>query len=160
MFLLASYATLSFSQTDYFTVPKSPILTSPEDYKSYEPDVVNAAKWLEETPLETNIEKRKEANAFVLQWVTGSPTVSITVTNKLLSYFEKNPDLLIVFMASFSRNVIENPSTFTNNSATKAGLLSVLACYEKSKPKKEAVLEKLKKDKANIDKYVTEALTE
>jgi hypothetical protein len=160
LFILTGHITFIFSQTDYFTVPKSPILSSPEDYKSYEPDMVKAAKWLEETPLENNLEKRKEVNAFVLQWISGSPNVSISITLKLMSYFKKNPDLIMVYMASFSRDVIENASTFTNRSAAKAGLLSVLACYQKSKAKKEAAIEKLKKDQDHLDKYVDEILAE
>lgn len=114
-----------------FDVPGEVTLNVKEDYSKYETDIINAAKWLEETDLDKEVDKRQRVNAFVVKWVSGSPTVTVSIDEPLMKIVGGNPALLSIYVASYSRSVLENkasPSTFL---AVKAGLLSVVKVYKK-----------------------------
>lgn len=51
-----------------FEVPKNVKLEKASDYEKYENDVIEAAKWLVETDLNKEKDKRQEVNTFVLAW--------------------------------------------------------------------------------------------
>ena len=114
-----------------FEVPQNVELKSKDDYAKYEPQVIDAAKWLEQTGLDKEIDKRKEVNSFVLQWISGSPTISIDITEKLAKIYGKNDQLLGIYLASYARNFLENKNTATRFSATKGGLTSMMNVYKK-----------------------------
>ena len=114
-----------------FEVPQNVELKSKGDYTKYEPQVIDAAKWLEQTGLDKEIDKRKEVTSFVLQWISGSPTISIAITEKLAKIYGKNGQLLGIYLASYARNFLENKNTATKFSATKAGLTSMMNVYKK-----------------------------
>jgi hypothetical protein len=93
----------------------------------------------------------------VLQWVSGSPTVSIDITEKLAKLYGKNEQLPGIYIASYARNLLENKNTGTKFSATKAGLSSVMNVYKKgiavSKSKEMDKLIKLTGDN-QLDEYI------
>src|SRR5579871_6789792 len=76
-----------------FEVPKNLELKTKEDYAKYEPTIVDAAKWLEETDLDKERNKRKDVNAFILEWVSGSPTVTVDIDQNLAKIYGKNTQL-------------------------------------------------------------------
>jgi hypothetical protein len=129
LFLLISILTVQGQTT--FEVPQNVELKSREDYAKYENAIIDAAKWLEETDLNKEIDKRQKVNAFVMRWVEGSPTVNILITEKLIKICDKNTHLLGLYMASYSRFFLEHKGTATNLSAAKAGLLSIMIVYKK-----------------------------
>lgn len=129
LFLLISILTVQGQTT--FEVPQNVELKSKEDYAKYENAIIDAAKWLEETDLNKEIDKRQKVNAFVMRWVEGSPTVNILITEKLIKICDKNTHLLGLYMASYSRYFLEHKGTATNLSAAKAGLLSIMIVYKK-----------------------------
>ena len=129
LFLLISILTVQGQTT--FEVPQNVELKSREDYAKYENAIIDAAKWLEETDLNKEIDKRQKVNAFVMRWVEGSPTVNILITEKLIKICDKNTHLLELYMASYSRCFLEHKGTATNLSAAKAGLLSIMIVYKK-----------------------------
>ncbi|HRE58621.1 MAG TPA: hypothetical protein PLW09_12440 [Candidatus Kapabacteria bacterium] len=129
LFLLISILTVQGQTT--FEVPQNVELKSREDYAKYENAIIDAAKWLEETDLNKEIDKRQKVNAFVMRWVEGSPTVNILITEKLIKICDKNTHLLGLYMASYSRYFLEHKGTATNLSAAKAGLLSIMIVYKK-----------------------------
>ncbi|MBI3233729.1 MAG: hypothetical protein HYZ42_06755, partial [Bacteroidetes bacterium] len=53
-----------------FEVPINIELQKMKDFEKYELAIVEAAKWLEETDLDKEIDKRQKVNAFVLEWAT------------------------------------------------------------------------------------------
>jgi hypothetical protein len=129
LFLLISILTVQGQTT--FEVPQNVELKSREDYAKYENAIIDAAKWLEETDLNKEIDKRQKVNAFVMRWVEGSPTVNILITEKLIKICDKNTHLLGLYMASYSRYFLEHKGTATNLSAAKAVLLSIMIVYKK-----------------------------
>ncbi len=102
-----------------------------EDYSKYETDIINAAKWLEETDLDKETDKRQRVNAFVVKWVSGSPTVTVSIDEPLMRIVGGNPALLSIYVASYSRSVLENKASPNGFLAVKAGLLSVVKVYKK-----------------------------
>ena len=129
LFLLISILTVQGQTT--FEVPQNVELKSREDYAKYENAIIDAAKWLEETDLNKELDKRQKVNAFVMRWVEGSPTVNILITEKLIKICDKNSQVLGLYMASYSRYFLEHKGTATNLSAAKSGLLSIMTVYKK-----------------------------
>lgn len=94
--LLFLFTQLSFSQE--FKVPTDIKLEQAEDYKNYESDILKCINWLENTPLNQDEQKRTNANAFLMLWITGAPNVSVTMQAFQIDLTEKNPALLINFI--------------------------------------------------------------
>ena len=131
LFLSATFSTyISFGQT-YFELPQNIELKTKEDYANSETTLVNAARWLEETDLDREADKRQKVNAFVIQWISGTPTVNVEITEPLGKIYGKNVQLLGLYLASYARNIIENKSTSNKFTATKSGLISIMNVYKK-----------------------------
>ena len=74
--LTSVFATINFATLNgqtKFEVPQNVELKSKEDYSKDETTIIDAAKWLEETDLNKETEKRQQVNSFVIQWISGSP---------------------------------------------------------------------------------------
>jgi len=140
-----------------FEVPQNVQLKEKEDYAKYESDIIDAAKWLEETDLDKEADKRREVNAFVIQWISGSPTVNVEITEQLMKIYGKNAQLMGVYLASYAGNFLANKGTATKQSATKAGLISMMNVYKKgieiSKSKEMEKLIKLTEEN-KLDGYI------
>jgi hypothetical protein len=161
IFLFLFLALLSLDKScaqAQFELPQQIQLKAREDYAKYETTVVDAAKWLERTDLDKDIGKRKKINDFIVQWVSGSPTVTISLDEPLARITEKNPDLLALYLASYSRYIIENKGSPNIFYATKAGLTSISLVYRKGiDVSRSKLLEKLK-DSVQIEEYIVNTL--
>jgi hypothetical protein len=156
LFMLVSFG----SRAQDFQVPAT-IPSTKEEFTSSEKDMIAAAKWLETTPIETNTDKRTKVNAWVVAWISGSPTVTIDVNSAFTKLFDKNPQLMIVWMAGYARYVLENSYSTDKIKAHVAGLKSVIACYNLGgEVKKDKAITKLiDADKeGKLEDWVKEAL--
>lgn len=117
-----------FSLAQDFEVPAN-LPSTKEEFVNSEKDLIAAAKWLETTPVGTDMDKRTRVNAYVIAWLTNSPTVTIEIKGSILKPFEKNPQLLSVFMGGFSRYCLENNYSKDQLQCNIAGLKSVINCY-------------------------------
>lgn len=101
------------------------------DYAKHASDLIAAVNWLQQTPLSEQKEKRKQVNAFVVQWVEGSPDVAITLYEDIVSFMDCK-DCLTLFMGGWAKYQLEtkNKSQIKGN---LAGIESALAFYEKNK---------------------------
>ncbi|WP_430813412.1 hypothetical protein [Carboxylicivirga sp. RSCT41] len=133
-----------FSQN--FEVPKNYKLEKAEDYAPYEKEVVKCFDWLMKTPVNEQIDKRKEANAFLLKWLSGSPTVHIEIKAEIVSFMETSPDLLFVFLGGWAKYSLESQDFDNKKAGSLAGIDSVIEFYTKNKAF-------MPKDK-NVEKYV------
>jgi hypothetical protein len=144
-----------------FEVPQSVELKTKDDYAKYETAIIEAAKWLEETDLNKEADKRQQVNSFIIQWISGSPTVSVDITEQLAKVYGKNVQLLALYLASYSKEYLENKNTATKFSATKAGLISMMNVYKKgieiSKSKEMDKLIKMTSDN-KLDEYINNKL--
>src|SRR5689334_10946002 len=98
-------AQIAFSQD--FTPPTGELNTK-DDYAKTEKTFIAAAKWLLTIPLDQQVEKRKEVSRFIFKWVTGSPTVNVELTSYVTDLVIKNPGLIMIYLGSGARYVLEN----------------------------------------------------
>lgn len=104
--LMSFFSGITVSAQDY-AVPQNYKLEDKEDYATYEPQVKETIDWLLQTPLGKNGTKRKEANTFLMAWLSGSPTVSININADFI-FFKTNPELLMIFIAGWTKYSLEN----------------------------------------------------
>ena len=140
-----------------FELPKTIVLETEQDYKKYEGDIIKAAKWLEETDLDKETNKRKEINDFLMKWIMGTSAVTVEIKEPLINLCGENENLLALFAASYSRNFLENKKSATKFTATRAGITSMINVYKKGiAVTKSTELEKAIKlyDQGKLDQYI------
>jgi hypothetical protein len=160
--LISIFFVISINQlkSQDFEVPKNYVLSSNADYQKYETEIIACANWLENFPLDKDEMKRKEANAFLMQWLTGTPNVSINLNADLVSkYTEKNPQLLMIFMAGWTRYSLENNYSKDQQKGYYEGYKSMINVYKKgigiSKDKNMGKLVEVY-DKGELENWVKE----
>jgi hypothetical protein len=80
---------LSFiSAAQDFEVPANLPKTKDEFVRS-EPDFIAAAKWLESIPIGTQEAKVKKMNAWVVAWITNSPTGTVEIKPFVAKFYDK-----------------------------------------------------------------------
>lgn len=163
--ILSATFSLILSVTVFFakaqTLPQFPALQAKEDYTKAEPLFQQVTVWLNETDIDKQEDLRKRANAFILQWVMGSPTVNVGMGNNLVDLFNKNPQLLPIYIANNASFCISNKENKDVLEAAKAGLLAVVKVYRKGTGiKKTKALDKLvtAADEDKLDDYIAKNL--
>jgi hypothetical protein len=101
-----------------------------EEFVKSEPLVINTAEWLESTPLNQEPEKRKQLNTKFLEWLTNSPSVTVTLNAKLVSFEKKNPDLMFVFMGGWTKYSLQNGYSKDLVQCNLAGIKSAVKLYQ------------------------------
>jgi D-arabinose 1-dehydrogenase-like Zn-dependent alcohol dehydrogenase len=129
-----------------FNVPTNYVLKSPADYAKYEADIIQCINWLMITPLNEQASKRKEANAFFMQWLTGAPNVSVDIKQEIVTFMQPNADLLMIFMGGWVKYALENKDYKNKFQSNLKGIESVIEFYQRN-------LNFLKRDK-NVEKYI------
>jgi hypothetical protein len=156
--VLTTYGT-TYAQTT-FDVPENVVLKTPSDFSRYEQDVVKAAKWLEQTDINKETAKRKDVFTFVLEWISGSPDLTVEIKPALSKIYGDNADLLGIYLANYAASYIENKNKATTFSETKAGIISMMNVYKKGiRIKKSSEMEKLiKLNDKELDEYINAKL--
>lgn len=154
-------AQLSWSQT--FNIPDNVKLEVAEDYVKHEPLIVECVNWLINTPMSEESDKRIMANAYLMKWATGTPTVTISMQSFQVDLTTKNPELLMIFIGGWIKYAIENPEDKDNVEAGNlAGINSLIKVYTANKGnglKKDKRIEKLVKMNASeLQQWVAKQL--
>ena len=137
-------AIVKIANAQTYEVPKDYTLKTKDDYPKYDADVIATVDWLQQTSWDDEQAKRKEANRFLMEWLTGSPTVSIAVGSPLIKLADKNPELLMTFMGGYTKYALQHKDSPTLNAENVAGLRALIAKYQAEKNhKKNAAVEKL-----------------
>ncbi|KAF2511444.1 hypothetical protein EYY60_08405 [Flavobacterium zhairuonense] len=129
-FLITVCAAISVNSQTKFDLPENIELKRDSDYAKYENDIVSAAKWLEETDLDKETDKRKQVDAFIIKWVSGTPNITVEMNSSLMKLYGKNNELLALYMASYSAYFLQN-TTADKTAAVKAGIISMINVYKK-----------------------------
>lgn len=152
------FSSASFAQTsellDY--LPKTK-----EEFVASEKKVISTINWLEDTPLDQEADTRKGQYALLVAWITNSPTVTIEVSSKILTFTKKNSDLLIIFMGGWTKYCLENNYSKDLIKGNTAGIKSAIKVYKKDVGiKKDKAMDKLIEldDNGELEKWVTEQL--
>lgn len=128
-----------------YSIPKNYSFKTSSDYITYQDSVLKCIDALLNTSPEINPAERKKANFFLLQWMSGSPAVSIAIKSEIVT-FGKNPDLLMVFMCGWTKYVLQSNDNKNQIMGNQKGVEAVIDFYLKFK-------DQLKSDKS-IDKYI------
>jgi hypothetical protein len=121
-----SFSIISSAQS--FEVPAN-VPSTKEEFINSEKDMIAAAKWLETNPVGTDMDKRTKVNTYIIAWITNSPTVTVELRESIFKPFDKNPQLLSVYMAGYSRYCLENNYSKDQLQCNLAGLKSAINCY-------------------------------
>lgn len=100
-----------------------------DEFIKSEPDFINAVSWLENNQVGNDMEKRTLVNAYVIAWITNSPTVTVEVREKILKGFDKNAQLLAVFLGGYSKYCLQNNYSKDELKCNTAGMKAVINCY-------------------------------
>ncbi len=142
-----------------FNVPKDYKLDKAEDYAPYEQDIIKCVDWLAKTPLNEQQNKRKEANAFLLKWLTGSPNVHLEIKQEIVTFMGTSPDLLMIFMGGWAKYSLESKDFDNKIKGSKAGIETVIDFYNANREfmSKDKNVEKFikMKNKGKLDEYIT-----
>jgi hypothetical protein len=131
-------------------------LENAEDYKKTEQLVLNCTDWIMKTPISESPEKRKSINAFLMKWMSGSPSVSIELVSGIVPL--DCGDCLMSFMSGWTKYSLENNYSKNKIECAVAGAKNAIEFYEKNKSElgKNSDMEKLikQKKKGKLKKYI------
>ncbi|HLP11515.1 MAG TPA: hypothetical protein VK177_06240 [Flavobacteriales bacterium] len=142
---------------DLATLPKTD-----EDFKKSEQKFLTLLKWIEDTPMDKETDKRTQVYAYLTAWEINSPTVTISVNSTFIDFHKKNSALLIYFMGGWSRYCLENNYSKDLVKSNLAGLRCALGVYNKGIGfKQDKFMDKIKKmeDAGELEAWVTEEVS-
>lgn len=126
-FILMGVAATSFSQNNKFI---DSIPTTKAGYIRTEPAVIYTIDWLENSPIDQQVARRKQLNAKLLAWLAHSPTVTISVNEKTTPFTKKNPELLFIFMGGWTKYSLQHGYSKDTVKCTVAGIKSAIKVYQ------------------------------
>ena len=119
-----------YAQAQEMGTPQNFTLEKPSDYAQYEPYIVEAAHWLESTPLNEQVKKRKAIQSFIQKWTVGSSSVQVNKQAFVDIFTKANPDLSSVFLAAWARHQLQNPDEKDTIKLHSIGLESMNKVYQ------------------------------
>lgn len=128
-------------QAQDFTIPA---YKTKEDYGTHQANVLKTIEWLKSTPL--SHPQRPQANAYLLKWAEGSPTVSITLQSYVMNLADKNPDFLMLWIGGWIEYALLQKEGYSKEEANYQAVKTVVDYYMAGHDaQKDARLEKLVK---------------
>ncbi len=143
-----------------FEVPKGYSLASDEDYSRYKKDILAGIDWLEKAPVE-EVVKRKDITGFLVEWMTGTPDVTIKLSADVFPMSEGNPERLMYFMAGWVKYALAHPGDTSEVKGNTAGLQCLTSMFKRNKSlKRDPQIKKLiaLEEKGELEKWVQERL--
>lgn len=158
LILLVSVYSNSFSQDAELleSLPKGK-----KQYLKSEKNVLATINWLENTALDKEAEKHKQQFSLLTGWVMNSPTVDLTLDERVVTFTKENKELLSFFMAGYTKYALENDHSKDEVKGSIAGVRSAIKIYKKGVGlKKDQAMEKLVQleNKGELEKWVKDQL--
>jgi hypothetical protein len=126
-----------------YQAPTGYTLKAPADYARYDTQVIESVNWLEATSPTKETEQRQSTNQFLMQWMTGTPAVSVQLQEYTAEITAKDPNLLMLFLGGWSRYQLQHPeakdAVLLNTEAVK----TVLKGYQTGGYKRNKKIESL-----------------
>jgi len=104
-----------------------------EDYAKDRELVKKALRWLCVTPISEDLRDRALANAFVLEWLAGTPEITLDVRTKVLDLPSEHPELLLTFMHGMAYYTILHPKENSEIKKYEAGIKTIVDLANQSK---------------------------
>lgn len=147
LLLLSLLSVKSFAQDS--PVPKNYSLKAKEDYAPYEADVIKTVDWLQKASWSEPVDVRKPSNSFVIDWISGSPNISLAVGEGVMKLAGKNPEMLVIYMGNYAKYALQHKDETSALAPTVAAIRAVIAKYQMEPTHvKDSHIEKL----AQLDK--------
>lgn len=150
----------SYAGNPKYTVPAEYSFDTPEDYLKYEPLVIEDINWYLWSSLAFDQDKRQNASAFFIQWLTGTPNVTVGIDDKIVPFISTYPTLMMPFMMGWTKYSLEHNYSKDNIQNCIAGLRATIKYYDDNKfffNKKEETLDKYKKmNDKKLAKYLSQ----
>lgn len=160
LFLFLFFSTVIYSYAQEFPNLKHIKLNKKSHFKSAEPEVIKLVNYLFETPIDTKNQSRKEAGEFLIKWMNGTPDYVFVLEDKETVYFNTDADLMLIYMASLTKFMLENKSE-KNQNAIILGAMKLALTYlnqQENKKKWSALLWQL--NDANLHGKLTTFLNQ
>lgn len=141
--LISLFISFALSATAQEAKLLSKVPETKEEFKASEPNVIASVDWLENTPIDQNEEMHKFQYGLLLDWIANSPTVTLSLETYVMDYAQKNSELLIIFMAGWTRYSLQNEYTTDALQCNLAGLQSMIKVYKTGKLKKDKKMDEL-----------------
>lgn len=149
------------SPTPKYDIPAEYSFLLPEDYDKYNTQIKEAIDWYLWRSMGMDNDKRQNAATFFMQWLVGSPTVTVEIDTKVVNFVNSNPQLLLPFSMGWSKYTIENEDA-NRIKACAAGIEAAVAYYNKNRAfmNKDAGIEKYEKMIKNkkLENYISKNL--
>lgn len=149
IFLIFVLAAINTKSQDF----KIPNYKTKEDYINKKDNVIEVCDWLISNSIDTK--NRKEANAYLMKWIAGSPIVSVGISEYVLKLTDKNPDFLVLFIAGWIKNDLVKGKKSDLESNYQA-ILILLEYYQSNESINDSDLDKLikMKDKDKLRSWI------
>ena len=102
-------------------------------YTELEPQLLADIDWLNYTPVKDKKDIRQEKSRFVLMWMSGSPTVSIKIDDRIMKFSGARPWALLAYMTGWTKYSIENDYSIDQVKCTVAAINNMVAFYKRNK---------------------------
>lgn len=138
-------------------VPTNASFEDKEAYAKYQEDFLACLDWMVKTPMNQYPRQRAKTSAWMLEWMIGTPTVSLELKGDVVNIGKKNSEFLLIYMAGSAQYMIENNSK-DQAAASLAGVNTVIEMYLANKPEigKDKMVEKLikLKEREKLEAYL------
>lgn len=128
-----------------YSVPDEYSFDSVEDYANYEPQILETINWYLDTSMAFETDRRVKAKQFFIEWLTGTPDVSVGIDTDIVSFVNTSPELLVPYMMGWVKYSLENNYSKDEIKCCIAGIKTATKYYENNKF--------FFKDNEMIDKY-------
>lgn len=80
------------------------------DYENYDNTIIDITDWMIATPITEQTDKRSQYQTFLMNWAAGHPKVKVILNEwtNVSEIGDKNPVLLIIFIAAWARESIQS----------------------------------------------------
>ena len=153
------FALAATAQTD--SLLQNPLPTTKDEFTVSEPRVIHTTNYLETTPIDKQGDQWRAQAKLLTNWIANSPEVTIELNEKTGTFFKKNPELMFVYMAGWTRYVLQNGYSKDRIQGNVAGIRSAIKVYKAGNGlKKDKEMEKLIRldESGGLETWVTEQL--
>lgn len=98
LLLVFSSSLLAYAQQTCPLIEANYTWLTAEEYQSDRERVIEVLKWLCKTPLGEEVKQRSVANAYVMEWLAGTPNFRLELQISPFLLFENNPELVFPFV--------------------------------------------------------------
>ena len=114
-------------------IPEKYAWVEKEEYVQDREQIIRTLRWLCTSPPGWQLKQRSQANAYVLEWLAGTPEFSLVVNSELVPSLDKFPDLLNSMMHGMALYKLEHPDVNDSVKLHTEGLAVVAELAMQSK---------------------------